>query len=173
MSNVKNYLVGFIPAGTVKHDKKISKGELLKIITENLEGVDELIYQPVNPDNFHTDYIIVPVVRKENSQLSDDNEFAILSEMFGETVVTKATTLAFNRIQGRYYLIESGLNHAIHQTSGYRDGFTLEAVRNAALVYAVNSRTVEGEAFTIVYKDLRDSTCATLLKKLGLNVKEI
>lgn len=55
--------VSFLP--DIKLGDTISKEEFLKALFQNLEGVEFIGYVPEDPDDFHTDYILEPVVPKK------------------------------------------------------------------------------------------------------------
>ena len=132
-------LLGFVPKDLVDYGKTISKVDFLKAIEENLKDYDQLSYEPENPDNFHTDYILRPVVKK----VIENSDPVALKAMFNS--LDKSIVLAWDDTNQVYWLLtfdsfENGkpnyINHSIHTEPTFRNGLSKMEVAGRLWQYA-------------------------------------
>lgn len=124
-------LVDFIPKGIIDtsvEKRQISKVELLRVIEDNLSDYDELIYVPENPDNFHTDFILTPILKKV---INGDSDPVVLMKMFATE--DKSIRLVYSERDGNFWLysfyhFEKGkptyTNHILHKERLYYNGIS-------------------------------------------------
>ena len=134
-------LVGFVPKNLVTYGKTISKVDFLKAIEENLKDYNYLSYEPENPDNFHTDYILIPIVKKVNEK----SDPVALKAMFNS--LDKNIELAWDEKNQVYWLLtflpfshENGkpnyINHSIHSEPTFRNGLSKMEIAGRLWQYA-------------------------------------
>lgn len=132
-------LLGFVPKDLVDYGKTISKVDFLKAIEENLKDYDQLSYEPENPDNFHTDYILRPVVKK----VIENSDPVALKAMFNS--LDKSIVLTWDDKNQVYWLLtfdklKNGkpvyINHSIHTEPTFRNGLSKMEVAGRLWQYA-------------------------------------